>query len=399
MQLVLPGQPHLTYCTNIHRGETWPEVKAVLASNLPPIKQRISPDRAMGIGLRLSAIAARKLSDPQVLERFKEFLADGDFYVFTINAFPYGPFHGLPVKEQVYEPDWRRAERLAYTTLVAELLAKLVPQGIEGSVSTVPGAFKASISSPVEVVQIAEAVVRCAAYLHDLAASKGRTIVLALEPEPACLLETTDEAIQFFEEHLFSRAATVLFGSLTGLSGPAAEAAMRRHVGLCFDVCHAAVGFENTRWALEAIGRAGIRLAKLQLSAALRVDGVGSWVEDALSKFDDGIYLHQTVEVRDGRMTRHTDLPHALAALRRQEAGGQWRIHCHVPVFVDRVGAVQSTQETLRDVLSLCRQREVSSHLEVETYTWGVLPPALRSADLSGDIARELEWVRAELGA
>ena len=171
MQLVLPGQPHLTYCTNFHRGETWPEVKAVLASNLPPIKQRISPDRAMGVGLRLSAIAARELSDPMLLERFKEFLADGDFYVFTINAFPYGPFHGLPVKKQVYEPDWRRAERLAYTTLVAEL----VPQGIEGSVSTIPGAFKPGISSPVEVVQIAEAVVRCAAHLHDLAASKGRT--------------------------------------------------------------------------------------------------------------------------------------------------------------------------------------------------------------------------------
>jgi sugar phosphate isomerase/epimerase len=398
MQLPLPGSPHLTYCTNIHQGETWPEIFGKLVEYLPQVKARVSPDAPMGVGLRLSGEAAGTLSEPAELAKLKEFLAAHDLYVFTINAFPYGPFHGVPVKEQVYEPDWRSAERLSFTNTCADILAALLPVGIEGSVSTVPGAFKAKVKSEADVSVIAETMIRHAAHLHGIAARTGKTIALAIEPEPCCLLETTEEAIAFFQEHLFSARAVGLMRSLTDLPAGEAEAALRRHLGLCFDVCHAAVEFEDARESLARIADAGIKIAKMQLSAAIRVADAGAGTEALLRPFDDGVYLHQTV-AKNGALTRHEDLPQAFAAFARGESRGEWRVHCHVPVFLDAFGGLGSTQDVLKDVLALCREQAVSPHLEVETYTWSVLPPSLRDGDLGGAIAREMQWVRSQLNA
>lgn len=399
MQLALPGRPHLTYCTNVHAGESWAEIRAALARHLPSVKAQISPDSPMGVGLRLSAVAARDLSEPAALAELKRFVADGGFYVFTINAFPYGSFHGTRVKERVYAPDWRTPERLGFTNLVADLLSNLAPHDMTASISTVPGAFKTEVASEIDVERIAEGFVRAAAHLHGIFRETGRTIVLAIEPEPACFLETTEEAIRFFQDHLFSSAACALFALLSGVPTAEAERSLRRHIGLCFDVCHSAVAFEDAEPTLGAVRAAGIAIAKLQLSAALQATGEASHFERLLRRFDDGIYLHQTVERRDGRITRHTDLPEAFRAARRGEAGGEWRVHCHVPVFLDRYEELTSTQQTLREVLALCRVAEVSPHLEVETYTWNVLPDALKSMEVVGDIVRELRWVRTELGA
>lgn len=400
MQLALPGEPHLTYCTNIHQGETWPEIEATLEKHLPEVKRLVSPGAAMGVGLRLSGAAAAVLAADAPLDALIAFLARHDLYVFTINAFPYGPFHGRPVKEQVYEPDWRSPERLRFTNQCADILAALLPDGREGSISTVPGGFKPKVKTAADVARMAEAMVHHAAHLHMIAKWSGRTIALALEPEPCCLLETTSEAVAFFEDHLFGGSAVELMANLTGLPADEARAALRRHLGLCFDVCHAAVEFEDPRESFELIERAGIRIAKLQLSAAIRVTEAGAETESLLKPFDEGIYLHQTVAAKDDRLTRYRDLPEAFTALRNGEtARGEWRVHCHVPVFLDAFGDLSSTQDVLKDVLALCREREVSPHLEVETYTWSVLPPALRNGDLSGDIAREVQWVRSQLRA
>lgn len=399
MQLELPGRPHLTYCTNIHAGETWDEIEAALAAHLPAVKQQISPDHPMGIGLRLSGVAARELAEPGKVYRFRHFLADGGFYVFTVNAFPYGSFHGQRVKEQVYEPDWRTPERLRFTSQVADLLVKIAPEDVEPTISTVPGAFKANVTTLGDVERIVEGFVRAAAHLHGLCYRTGRTVVLAIEPEPACFLETTAEVIAFLQEHLFAPQACEMFAEITGVRSHEAERALRRHVGLCFDVCHSAVAFEETIETLEAVRAAGIAVAKIQLSSALRVSAEAHDFERLLGKFDEGIYLHQTVEKRGDALTRHTDLSDAFAAARRGNAGGEWRVHCHVPVFAESFGDLNSTQQQLRDALAFCRTQEVSRHLEVETYTWNVLPSALKSSDLVGDIVRELKWVRAELGA
>lgn len=400
MKLALPGRPHLTYCTNIHQGESWPEIEASLAANLPEVKRLVSPDGAMGVGLRLSGEAARTLEQVDMLRRFAAFLAGHDLYVFTINAFPYGPFHGRPVKEQVYQPDWRNPERLRFTNQCADILAALLPRGHDGSISTVPGAFRSNVTSVDDVNLMAEALISHAAHLTAIADRTGKSIALALEPEPCCFIETTSEALAFFDRHLFGKGAVGLMRNLTGLSAGEAEDALHRHLGLCFDVCHAAVEFENPKESFRRIANAEIGIAKLQLSSAIRLEHANGATERLLKPFDDGIYLHQTVEARHGTLTRHADLPEAFAALKRGEiGGGEWRVHCHVPVFLESFEGVGSTQHVLKDVLALCREREVSSHLEVETYTWSVLPAPLRHDALSRDIAREVQWVRSQLNA
>lgn len=388
----LPGSPQLTYCTNIHAGETWPEIDASIAAHLPAIKAAVSPDRPFGLGLRLSGIAADALAAPSALAAFRSFLHEAGSFVFTLNAFPYGPFHGERVKEAVYQPDWTSDERLRFTNRAADILAALLPEGMEGSISTVPGTFKPLAAAPGAVEAIAARLVDHAAHLVRIEEGTGRRIALAIEPEPFCLLETVGECIAFFETHLFGAEARRRLAAATGLAPAATEAALRRHLGLCYDVCHAAVEFEEAAGSLRALAAAGIAIPKLQVSAAIRVPEVGDDTEALLRPFDEGIYLHQVVERREGRLTRHRDLPEAFSSLREGRAGGEWRVHCHVPVFLDRLDGLATTQDFLREILALCRAEAIAPHLEVETYTWDVLPREHAGEDKARSIARELVW-------
>ena len=404
MRLLLPSGPaHLTYCTNVHRGESWPDIFAALRRHLPEVKRRASPHAPMGVGLRLSAVAAEALDAPDALEALRGFLASEQLYVFTVNGFPYGPFHGERVKEQVYAPDWRTPERLAYTDRLAGLLAALLPDdqpSLTGSVSTVPGAFRASATTDAREA-IAEALLRHAAHLAALEDRTGRRIALALEPEPMCLMETTAEAVGFFEEFLFTAEAAARFAALSGRAPAAAERLLRRYLGLCLDVCHAAVEFEAPADSLAVLRRAGVAVTKLQLSSALAVPRMDPAAAELLRRFDDGVYLHQVVEHGPDGLTRYLDLPEALAAWHGGGAPGrEWRVHCHVPVFHDApLGHFATTQPTLLDMLARQRDDGISPHLEVETYTWDVLPPELRAGGLDAAVARELAWVRDRLAA
>ena len=408
MRMALPSGPaHLTYCTNVHRGESWAETFEALRCHLPAVKRRAAPDRPMGVGLRLSAVAAETLDRPAELDALRDFLACHDLYVFTINGFPYGPFHGQRVKEGVYAPDWRAPERLAYTDRLATLLASLLPDepGLVGSVSTVPGAFLDAASVPGARDQIAAALLAHAAHLVRIERETGRRIALAIEPEPMCLLKTTAETVAFIEDHLLSVAALARFGSLAACGRAEAEALIRRHVGLCLDVCHAAVEFEVPAESLALLRGAGVAVPKMQLSSALAVPNVDDAAARTLRRFDDGVYLHQVVERRaGGELVRFLDLPEALAA--REEAdraaddSGEWRVHCHVPVFHGSpLGALATTQPVLVEMLAAQREEGVSTHLEIETYTWDVLPPELRDRGLDAAIAREIAWVREKLDA
>ncbi len=399
---MLSGQAHLTYCTNVHQGETWADTFDALRRHLPAVKRLACPDAPMGVGLRLSAIAAEALEDPSHLAPFCDFLGREGLYVFTINGFPYGPFHGQPVKQQVYAPDWRTPERLAYTNRLATLLASLLPDDqpdLAGSLSTVPGAFIAAAACPGARQDIAGSLLRHAAHLAALEDRTGRCIRLALEPEPMCLLQTTAEAVAFFEAELFSAAAVQRFCALSGRAAPVAESLLRRHLAVCLDVCHAAVEFEAPKDSLALLGRAGIAVAKLQLSSALVVTGMDRGAAALLRRFDDGVYLHQVVERGPAGIVQFLDLPDALAA-RPGDAGSEreWRVHCHLPVFHDQVlGRFRTTQPSLLQMLELQRNEGISPHLEVETYTWDVLPPELRGGGLDAGIARELDWVRRRL--
>lgn len=375
----------LTYCSNIHAGETWAEVQGALTRALPSIRQHLGASGPLAIGLRLSAQAARQLEQPDAFKKFQSFLGEGDYYVPTINGFPYGAFHRERVKENVYLPDWRDRARIEYSNRLATVLAGLMAGGSQdrGSVSTVPGAFKGHLRSADDASAIARGVLEHARHLVDLADRTGVAIVLAIEPEPACFIETTAEAVDFFTRHLFDGAVTRAHGLTVDQ--------VRRHVGVCFDACHMAVEFEDHEAALTSLDRAGIQVPKFQISSALVVrDQTG---RDALQRFVEDTYLHQVVECRDGSLTRHVDLPDAFS----HGGGGEWRVHFHVPVFLRSLGTLETTQPDLERVLDLIKLRSDRPCLEVETYTWDVLPAEHRTVEMSEAIARELAWARDRL--
>lgn len=386
---------HLSYCTNVHPGQSLEDVQRALARHVPGIRERVCPDAPFGLGLRLSAQAASELGEPHRMAAFKAWLDTGPYYVYTLNGFPYGAFHRSAVKEAVYRPDWSDARRLSYSNQLARLLAALLPEGEEGSVSTVPGTFK-PWANAARLDAITEHLIEHAAELVTLERTRGSTIVLGLEPEPACLLETTGETLAFFQERLHSRAAAQRLAQKTGLAVGAAEAALRRHLGVCYDVCHQAVQFEDPEASLHALRNAGIRIAKLQLSSALAVPRMTPRIAAQLKGFDEPVYLHQTVTRSAAGLTRYPDLPEALSAMAGAE-GDAWRVHFHVPVFERSLPPFETTQDVLCRVLHLQRQRAVTEHLEVETYTWDVLPASHRQVALERAIAREIEWVKAQL--
>jgi hypothetical protein len=397
VKLAAPEGAHLTYCTNIHPGESLADVEELLRTLVPDVKRRVSPDAPFGVGLRLAARATTELDAPGALDRLRAQVEDAGLYVFTLNGFPYGAFHDTRVKERVYEPDWRTDERVRYTEGLARVLAALLPEGMDGSISTVPGCFRANAREPAAAAAMARKLVDVAAAFVALERTTGKRLVLALEPEPACFLETSADAVAFFENQLFTGPALAAFAEDTGLDSSGAERVLRRHVGVCLDTCHASVEFEHPRDALATLRSAGIAVPKIQLSAGLRLAPAGPAGLAALAGFEDDVYLHQTVgKTRDGALVRFLDLDEARAKAADPVHGAPFselRVHFHVPIFEPSLAPFSSTQDELAELLG--GGTELAPHLEVETYTFGVLPERYRTLSLTDAIGRELEWARA----
>ena len=395
------GLGHLTYSTLVHPGDTWDDMWTSLTTYVPQVKQRVAPSEPFGVSLRLSAESARTLAaSPSERDRLKGFLADNDLYLYTVNAFPYGPFKGRVVKEQVYEPDWRSEERTEYTIAVADVLADVVAEGTAPSIQTSPLGFKPNVTGPDVVASYTEHVLRVAAHLVGLEQRTGRTVTLAIEPEPFCFLETTEETVAYFEERLYSGEAAAVLARLAGIPISEAHSALRRHVGIVFDICHQAVEYESIRESLLQLVDAGIPIFKLQEAAALHVPTVTEEAVEMLTPYADTIYLTQTLERgADGSITRFLGLDEALADWSRSPRPCEWRVHIHVPVFLDDLGAFRTTRSAIADALRLHRESPLSRQLEIETYTWDMLPAALKTGDIVEYVCRELEWVRGELTA
>lgn len=394
------GGRHLTYCSNIHAGESWPEVDTAVRSALPRIRALLGHDGPLAIGLRLSAEAAAGLAAPAALSAFRAFLAEGDFYVPTINGFPYGAFHGRRVKERVYLPDWRDPTRVAYSNTLADLLAVLVTDaGLPlGSVSTVPGAFRTEVRTDADRQAIAKSILRHVAHLVRLRERTGATVAVALEPEPACLLESVGDAVAFFDAYLFNPALRTAVGDEEHLTLDLET--VRHHAGVCLDACHMAVEFEDPADGLAQLGGAGIPVLKVQVSSALSLSGqTPAELATALAPFLDETYLHQVVERHNGAFDRYVDLPDGLAAAASQadQSARDWRVHFHVPIFLERLQGFDTTQAYLAALLAQARAQTPCTCYEVETYTWDVLPAEYRTVDVCTAIARELTWARAHL--
>jgi hypothetical protein len=350
------------------------------------------------VSLRLSNASATTLVNNKAeRDKLKSFLADNNMYLYTVNAFPYGPFKNQIVKEQVYEPDWRSEERTQYTINVATILADVAPMGISPSIQSAPLGFKPKVTGKAIVDSYTEHVMRVAAELIKLEQRTGRTVTLALEPEPFCFLETTDETVDYFTNHLYTGKSAEMLAKLSGLPISEAIVAQRRFIGTVFDICHQAVVYEDITVSLQKLVNAGIPIFKLQEAAAMRIPNVTQKIVDSLKRYAKTIYLTQTVEKRDGKLTRFLNLEDAFKAWETNPGPREWRTHFHVPVFLDDLGEFGTTRFAIEEALKFHKANPLSRQLEIETYTWDVLPEHLKTGDIVDYVCRELEWVRAQL--
>ncbi|MCB1275354.1 metabolite traffic protein EboE [Prosthecobacter sp.] len=377
---------HLGYCTNIHRGETWEETWNGLKNYTLRVKDRVSDGKPYGIGLRLSEQAARELSAPGKIDEFKAWLDANNSYVFTINGFPYGAFHGTRVKEHVFKPDWSTQERLDYTNLLFDILAQLLPPGVSGSVSTLPGSHKTFNVGSEELNAIFTNLRLCREHIEKVATKSGRDLHLGMEPEPLGLFETSGETLKFFGLYLDRHPQDRDFF---------------KFIGLNYDTCHLAIEFEDAKKALDRITGAGIRLSKLHFSSALKVKPTPENVE-RLRGFNEPVYFHQVIASygADEPLRRFKDLPDALdfAQTNPDQLGEEWRVHFHIPIHAQPGGGFDSTRDHLIGAMDwLAANPTKCQHIEMETYTWEVLPAEMRSGDVVDQLVKEYEWTLGEM--
>lgn len=375
------------YCTNVHAGADLESTRKNLERHALEVKRRFSPDKAMGIGLWLSATAARQLLERQAQGEWADWLGEHGLVPFTMNGFPHGDFHEPVVKHRVYLPTWMEPARLDYTLDLIDILHALLPAGMSGSISTLPLAWGTPPLNGEQREACATALQAVAERLRQLEHEHGRLIQLCLEPEPGCVLQRSEDVVRFFEDHVFRGNC---------------EDSSRRYLGVCHDVCHSVVMFEEQKDVLARFRKAGIRVGKVQVSSAVCLRGTdanGDAAIEQLANFHEPRYLHQTCvrPTPHGQPIFYEDLPLALASASPRgcrPSTEEWRVHFHVPIYLYRFGQLHASREDIIGCLNALGRDVLTTHLEVETYAWGVLPEELRQVELAEGIAKEMGWLR-----
>lgn len=401
--MFLGENSHLTYCTNIHPGETWDEVFNSLKLYCITIKNKLSSNEPFGIGLRLSHKSATELLQGNQLNQFKEWLDSNNLYVFTMNGFPYGDFHNVIIKDQVHTPDWTTNERRNYTSNLIKILTYLLPENMEGGISTSPLSYKLWFKGKEDIEKVkinaTQSLVKIVVQLVKVKETTGKLIHIDIEPEPDGVLENTQEVIDFYSQYLLNFGKSEL-QEILNCSSQEAKNHILDHIQLCYDVCHFALAYESPEDVISKLNNEGIKIGKIQISAALKCvksekDSIIDQ-QECLQQFDEPTYLHQaTTRDQTGNLNHYSDLKEGIQAMNSKDFR-EIRTHFHVPVFISDFEILKSTQDDIILALDLWKKNKYSSHLEVETYTWGILPEHLQT-DISSSIIRELEWVKNQL--
>ncbi len=393
--MLIDDKYHLTYCTNIHPGQDWVSTFESLVEYLPIIKNKISKEQPFGIGLRLSNKASEELAMNDNLPQFKSWLIKNGLYVFTMNGFPYGNFHDEVVKDKVHEPDWTTRDRVNYTIRLFEQLAYLLPEGISGGISTSPISYKhwhkSTDSKRIVLEKGAIHLTELILKLYELEEKTSKYLHLDIEPEPDGMLENTEDVLMFYRNFLLPIAKKKLI-KILDVSEARAKDLVLRYCTLCYDICHFSLAYEEPAYTFEKLKSAGIKIGKIQVSAALKVrfdtsDKDKIW--ESLAQFDEPTYLHQVTENTNEGVKTYNDLP---VVLKNKTDVSELRAHFHVPIFLESFEELYSTQDHILKVINILRENMISEHLEVETYTWDVLPASLKR-ELSESIIREMNWL------
>lgn len=381
--MIVPGTgAHLTFCLNVYPAGSIGDLADAVFRRAVRVRDLLEREEGthgpFGIGLWIPAALVKEFSRPDLLDEFRRKLIDSGLYVFTLNGFPYGRFHGTRVKENVYRPDWSSPDRLAYTVTLARILANLLPGGMQGSISTVPVTFRAWAEAGT-VRRAVTGLMDAVRALHELGETRGACVGLALEPEPGCLLETAQDAVSLFEGVIRENGIPYLCRE-RGCSLSRAEEMVRTHLGICLDTVHAAVMFEDAGASVGMLASCGIYVFKLHLGAAIALDVPPADPRCTLGRFADDVYLHQTVVKQAGGTRAFLDLPEAL----RERPEGEWRVHYHVPMAGRPIHGISTTSASVGPALFRTALESGVRQFEVETYTLSVMP------GFDGDIERAM---------
>jgi hypothetical protein len=397
--MLIQNKYHLSYCSNIHPGEDWEQTIDSLKTYLPKIKKEVAPQTPFGIGLRLSNVASLGLHKGNNLQEFKDWLNQNQIYVFTMNGFPYGNFHNEKVKDMVHAPDWTTEDRLYYTKRLFDQLAFLIPEGISGGISTSPVSYRHWHTSDEALEKAfatgAENMAKIVLQLVEMERNTGKYLHLDIEPEPDGMIENSDEVLLFYETYLIPIATKKLITTL-GCDKETAKELILRHITVCYDVCHFSLAYEEPEHTLTKFGKAGIKVGKIQVSSALKIlfkEGDNEDIWHSLSQFNEPTYLHQVTEKVGDKVVTYKDLPEVLA---QRSNAKELRSHFHVPIFLEKYDHLFSTQDQIIKVLEYLKKDQFSDQLEIETYTWDVLPKDLKT-ELSHSIVREIEWLKSKI--
>jgi sugar phosphate isomerase/epimerase len=374
------------YCTNVHAGVTLDEVKLNLGQYAVAVRDQVANTNALPVGLWLSETAAQELVSESSRFELRDWLLEHKLDAFTFNGFPFGNFHQAVVKHSVYKPTWAETARLEYTKRLADIHAVLM-LGDAGTISTLPLGWPCKNQGKADLQKCGDNLIELSQHLAELKKETGKSIRVCIEPEPGCLFDRAEHLVDFFQEHLFSREESD---------------SVRKHLGVCHDVCHSAVMFERQDHAVDCYAKAGIEIGKVQVSSAVQVnfdsadDMEKAWMLKSLAEFNEPRYLHQTSVWREGQVTFFEDLPLAVEAV-EELPQGVWRIHFHVPIFQPSMGNLQTTQSDIKELVTAIRKRNLNPQWEVETYAWNVLPEEFRGESLDQSITREIQWFQSLL--
>lgn len=396
-----PVQTQIGYCTNVHAGRDLASVLENLSNYCLPIRQLVAPEASLGVGLWFSEDSARQTLQSDNLSLLRGKLSECGLLPFSLNGFPQGDFHSQIVKHRVYLPTWWQAKRRDYTLNLIKILDAILPSGQIGSISTLPISWGSPKPSDEQLRVAATHLLQVAMVLHELFETTGRFITIAIEPEPGCYLTDTASLRRFFRDYLSEPSLSATESSIA-----------HRYLSICHDVCHAAVMFEDQKFEMAQLRSDGIAIGKVQVSSAVDVPW-SSMTEDGrirafeqLSAFAEYRYLHQTnCKLSDDTIQSFEDLPAALRIVNSPaQLVGTWRVHFHVPIYLNALGDLNSTQPEILKTLDIlhgpeeCRPR-FSGHYELETYAWEVLPQAIRVVNLCQGIASEIQWFEKNLNS
>ncbi|MDP7006449.1 MAG: metabolite traffic protein EboE [Phycisphaerales bacterium] len=357
----------LGYCTNVHSGNSFFDVIENLKKYSSAVQENFQ--KPLGIGLWLSDKASQEV-DTELLE---DILQEHNLEVFTLNGFPFSDFHQDIVKHRVYKPNWSEEPRLDYTVQLANILSKII-KNKEAGISTLPLGWNSASFENRDCIQLLET---CVEALEEIEQQTEKCIHLDIETEPGCRLQTSEDLCNFINKY---------FGD---------SERIRRYIRICHDTCHSVVMRENVHDCITNYKNAGLSIGKVQLSSAIEIDFNGASSQKLLSditSISEPRYLHQTSVFLDGNTKFYdniTDIP-------KDNPSGVWRVHFHVPIHLDRVGELCTTQNELKSSISALKEAGATTW-EVETYTWDVAPNSMKDVELVDSIVKELRWASNQI--